>query len=138
MSDQDLCSSFVMESVWPIWGIPLLPTCLSVCFSEPFDRLRKPDGLSRRRSHFGFFQIPPGDAESHLRAVALWSLCPSCGSGCRAVVVGHAQAMSHLIRSHSIGQGASHRSEHVSSALNGKERVFLLRHFVFPDRHALP
>ena len=30
MSDRDLCSSFVTESVWPIWGIPLLLTCLSV------------------------------------------------------------------------------------------------------------
>ena len=30
MSDRDPCSSFVMESTWPIWGIPLLLTYLSV------------------------------------------------------------------------------------------------------------
>ena len=47
MSDRDPCSSFVTELAWPIWGIPSLPTYLSVCFSEPFDQLRKPDGLSR-------------------------------------------------------------------------------------------
>ena len=29
MSDRDLRSSFVMESAWPTWGIPLLLTCLS-------------------------------------------------------------------------------------------------------------
>ena len=55
MSDRDPCSSFMMELVWPTWGIPLLLTCRSVCLSEPFDRLKKPDDLSWRRSHFGFF-----------------------------------------------------------------------------------
>ena len=29
MSDRDPCSSFVMESAWPTWGVPLLLTCLS-------------------------------------------------------------------------------------------------------------
>ena len=29
-SDQDPCSSFVMELAWPTWGVPLLPTCVSV------------------------------------------------------------------------------------------------------------
>ena len=29
MSDQDLRSLFMMESVWPTWGIPLLLTSLS-------------------------------------------------------------------------------------------------------------
>jgi len=29
-TDRDLCSSFVMESAWPTWGIPSLPTCVSV------------------------------------------------------------------------------------------------------------
>ena len=124
MPDRNPCSSFVTESAWPTWGIPLLPTCPSVCFSEPFDRLRKPDGLSWQRSRFGFFQVPPREAESRLRAVVLWLLCPACGSGWRAVVVGHAQAMSSLIRRRFIGQGASHRSGCVPSALNGKERVF--------------
>ena len=46
MSDRDPCSSFMMESAWPTWSVPSFPTCLSMCFSEPFDRLRKPDGLS--------------------------------------------------------------------------------------------
>ena len=32
-----------------------------------------------------------------------------------AIVVGHTQAMSHLTRRHSIGQGASHRSGRVPS-----------------------
>ena len=138
MSDQDPCSSFVTKSAWPTWGVPSLPTCLSVCFPEPFDRLRKPDGLSRRRSRFGFFQVPPGEVEGCLRVVALWFLCPSCGSGWRAVVVGHTQAMSCLIRSHSVRQGTSHRSGCVSSALMGKREGFSLHHFIFPDHHALP
>ena len=30
MFDRDPCSSFVMESAWPTWGIPSLPTCVSV------------------------------------------------------------------------------------------------------------
>ena len=29
-SDQDPCLSFVMESAWPTWGIPSLPTCVLV------------------------------------------------------------------------------------------------------------
>ena len=41
-----------------------------------------------------------------------------------SVVVGHTQATSRLIRSRSIGQGVSHRSWRISSALNGKERGF--------------
>ena len=32
MSDRDPCSSFVTESAWPTWGVPLLVTCLSVFF----------------------------------------------------------------------------------------------------------
>ena len=38
---------------------------------------------------FGFFQVPPGEAEGHLRAVVLWFSFLACGSGWRAVVVGH-------------------------------------------------
>ena len=124
MSDRDPCSLFMMESAWPTWGIPLLLTCRSECLSEPFDRLRKPDGFSQRRSCFGFFQVLPGDAESRLCVVALWFLCLVCGSGWHAVVVGHTQATSHLIKSRFVGQGTSHRSGRVSSALNGKERGF--------------
>ena len=29
-SDRDPCSSFVTESAWPTWGVPSLPTCVSV------------------------------------------------------------------------------------------------------------
>ena len=32
MFDRDPCSSFMMESAWPLWGVPLLLTCLSVFF----------------------------------------------------------------------------------------------------------
>ena len=72
MSDRDPCSSFVTESAWPTWGVPLLLTYPSVCLFEPFDRLKKPDGLSRRRSHFGSFHVPPGEAKICLRVVRLW------------------------------------------------------------------
>ena len=109
MYDQDPCSSFMMESAWPTWGVPLLPTYLSVCFSEPFDRLRKADGLSWWRSRFGFFKSRLGMR----RAAYVWW---RFGSYARhvvvvdhAVVVGHGQATSHPIRSRSIEQGASHR-----------------------------
>ena len=30
---------------------------------------------------FGFFQVPPGEAESSLCEVAFWFLHPACGSG---------------------------------------------------------
>ena len=39
MPDRDPCSLFVTESAWPTWGVPSLPTYLSVCFPELFDRL---------------------------------------------------------------------------------------------------
>ena len=29
-SERDPCLSFMMESAWPTWGIPSLPTCVSV------------------------------------------------------------------------------------------------------------
>ena len=35
-----------MESVWPAWGAPSLPTCISGVDTERFDRLRGPVGLS--------------------------------------------------------------------------------------------
>ena len=72
MSDWDPCSSFMTELACPTWGVPLLLTCPSVHLSEPFDRLKKPDGLSRRRSCFlGFSQVPPGEVENWLRVVML-------------------------------------------------------------------
>ena len=30
MSNRDPSSSFVTESAWPTWGVPSLPTCVSV------------------------------------------------------------------------------------------------------------
>ena len=91
MSDRDPCSSFMTESAWPTWSVPLLLTCPSVCFPNPFDRLLgNPMVPPGGDPIFGFFQVPPGEAEGRLRAVALWFLCPLCGSGWRAVVVGHA------------------------------------------------
>ena len=52
-------------------GHPFAPYLSLGVFSELFDRLGKPDGLSRRRSHFGFFQVLPVDAEGCLRVVTL-------------------------------------------------------------------
>ena len=136
-SDRDPCSSFVTESTWPTWGIPSLPTYVSGwILSDSMDsggRL-----VSRWRSCFGFFQVPPEDAEINPCAVALWFLCSACGSGWRVVVVGHTQATFRLIRSRSIGQGTSHRSGHVSSALNVKERGFSALSFRLPRSSALP
>ena len=36
-------------------GRPFAPYLSIGVFPKPFDRLKKPDGLSWRRSHFGFF-----------------------------------------------------------------------------------
>ena len=69
------------ESAWPIWGVPLLRTCLLVfILSDSIDSggpMVSPGG----DPIFGFFQVYPGEAESRPRAVALWFLCPACGSG---------------------------------------------------------
>ena len=105
MSGRDPCSSFMTESAWPTWGVPLLLTCLSVFYPKPFDRLRKPDGLS-------WVEIPwLGLSKSHLgrgRATCAW-WCFGSRTRC-VVVVGHTHATSRLTRHHSIGQGASHQS----------------------------
>ena len=103
MFDQGPCSSFVMESAWPIGGVPLLLTCPSVFFPELFDRLLgspmvSPDG----DPVFGFFHVPPREAEGHLHVVALWFLCPACGSGWCAVsggpCLGHVSSDQALFR----------------------------------------
>ena len=125
MSDRDLCSSFMMESAWPIWGVPLLLTYLSVfILSDSIDSggpMVSPGGdlvLGFSRSSLG----KGGAARVRWR----FGSCARCAIVVgRAVVVGHAQAMSCLIKSHSIEQGTSHRLGRVSSALNGKEREFL-------------
>ena len=41
-SDRDLCSSFVTESAWPTWGVPLLLTYPSVFFMSRLIGLRSP------------------------------------------------------------------------------------------------
>ena len=114
-------------------GVPLLLTYLLVCFSEPFDRLRKPDGLSWWRSRFWVFSrsILGKWRAAHVR----WRF----GFRARhtdvvdhAVVVGHGQATSRLIRSHFIVLGMSCRSGGVPSTLNGKEREILARPFCLP------
>ena len=58
-SDQDPCSSFVTESAWPTWGVPLLLTCPSVCFPESFDQLLGSLMVSPGGDPiFGFFPSP--------------------------------------------------------------------------------
>jgi len=70
MSDQDLCSSFVTESAWPAWGVPLLPTRVLVwILSDSIDsggRL-----VSRWRFGFSSPQVCPGEVGSHPRVVTL-------------------------------------------------------------------
>ena len=56
-------------------GRPFAPYLSLGVYLERFDRLRGPNGLSRRRSRFGVFQVWPGEAGSHPRAMALWFLC---------------------------------------------------------------
>ena len=59
MSDRDPCSSFVTESAWPTWGVPLLLTNPLVCFPEPFDRLLGSPMVSPGGDPiFGFFPSP--------------------------------------------------------------------------------
>ena len=80
MSDRDPCSSFVMELAWPTWGVPLLLTCRSV--SVLGDSIDSGGRLvSRQRFCFWSPQVCPGEAGSRSHAVALWFLCPACGSG---------------------------------------------------------
>ena len=93
-SDQDPCSSPATESARPTWGAPSLPY-LSVgvypyCRSGSFRSSLGKWGAACVRWRFG----------SCARRVVVVD---------RAVVVGHGQATSRLIRSCSIEQGASHR-----------------------------
>ena len=69
-SDRDSCSSFVMESAWPTWGIPLLPTCVLVFILS--DSIGSGDRLvSQRRFHFWSPRVCPGEAGSRPRVVTL-------------------------------------------------------------------
>ena len=82
--------------------------CLSV-YPEQVDRLGGSVGLPVEISFFGLRRTGLGRREAaHVR----WHF-GSCAHHVvvvdRAVVVGHGQTTSHLIRSYSIEQGASHR-----------------------------
>ena len=127
MSNRDPCSSFMMESAWPTWGVPLPLTCPSVCFPEPFDRLLGSPMVSPGGDPIlGFFQVPPRDAESYVRVVTLRFSCPV---GPYPGHVSSYQAAFHLTRRRSIDQHASHRSGCVPSfpiciEWGKRERVF--------------
>ena len=90
MSDRDPCSSFMMESAWPAWGVPLLPTCVLVwILSDSIDsggRL-----VSRRRF---CFRSPLAWGSGELSACGDASVfVPS-----HAIVVGHTQATFCFVR----------------------------------------
>ena len=60
MSDWDPCLSLVMESAWPTWGVPSLPTCVSMFILS--DSIGSGDRLvSRRRFRFWSPQVCPGE-----------------------------------------------------------------------------
>ena len=110
--------------------------CLGV-YPERFDRLGGSVGLPTEISFFGLPR--PGLGKRGATRVR-WRFGFRARRAVvvgRVVVVGPAQATSHPIRSHSVGQGTSHRSGRVSSALNGKEREFFAPPFHLP-RSACP
>ena len=110
MFDRDPCSSFMMESAWPAWGVPLLLTYLSVFFlSRSIDLGSPMVSPSGDPVVWVFPSLTWEGGEPPTRGGALF-LTPG-----HAVVAGHTQAMSHLTRRHSIRQGASHRSRCVPS-----------------------
>ena len=86
MSDRDPCSSFVTELAWPTWGIPSLPTCVSVFILS--DSIGSGDRLVSWRSFH--FLVSGGKP-------------PACGDASvfapgHAIVVGHTQATFCLAR----------------------------------------
>ena len=88
---------------------------------------------------FGFFQVPPSEAEGRLRVVALWFLCPMCGSGWHAVsggpCLGHVPSDQAPFRR--AGRVSSVRVRPICIEWE-RERVFSLRRFIFPDWRAFP
>ena len=107
-SDRDPCSSFLMESAWPTWGVPLLPTYVSIwILSDSIDsgaRWSLPVEIS-------FWVFPRSGLGKWGATHVRWCF----GSYARrvvvvdhAVVVGHGQATSRPIRNRSIEQGASY------------------------------
>ena len=64
-----------MESAWPAWGAPSLPTCISGVGTERFDRLRGAVGLSaeiscggaRTTGVTGFGELQPETSDWYLR-----------------------------------------------------------------------
>ena len=75
----------------------------------------------------GFFQVWPGEAESRPRAVALWFLCPACGSGwsCGSggPCPGHVPSDQELF----------HQAEHVSSVRARHICIKWKREFLAPS-----
>ena len=84
MSDRDSCSSFVTESAWPTWGVPLLLTYPSVCFPKPFDRLLGSPMVSPGGDPI--FWVFSKSLLGKRRATYVWWHFGSCAH--RAVVVG--------------------------------------------------
>ena len=109
MSDWDPYSPFKLESAWPAWGATLLPTCISSVYPERFDRLGGSVGLLVEVSFFGLLRPGLGRRE----ATRVWWRFSSCARRVvvvdRAVVVGHGQATSRLIKSRFTALGTSHR-----------------------------
>jgi len=104
---------------WPTWGV-LCSLPVARCFPEPFNRLRKSNGLSWQRSCcLGISKYNLG----RRRATCEWWCF---GSHARhAVVAGHSQATFH-----SVSQCVSHRSGRVPSfpirIERGKGELFAL------------
>ena len=60
---------------------PFAPYLSLGVYPERFDRLRGPMVSPGGDLVLCFFQVWPGEAGSHPRAVVLWFLCQACGSG---------------------------------------------------------
>ena len=95
-SDRDPCSLFVTELAWPTWGIPSLPTCVSVFILS--DSIGSGDRLVSQQ-RFRFLVSP----------VLAWGSRepPACGDALvfvpgHAIVVGHTQAMFRFARRRSV------------------------------------
>ena len=85
-SDRDPCSLFATESAWPTWGVPSLPTCVSMFILS--DSIGSGDWLvSRRRFCFSVsLGLAWGSGELPARGDAL-VFVPGC-----VIVVGHTLA----------------------------------------------
>ena len=93
-------------------GHPFAPYLSLGIFPEPFNQLLETRwSLLAKIPCFGFFHVPPGEAESRLCVVMLWFSRPACSSG--GPYPGHVlsyQAAFCLTRRCSVGHCASHQS----------------------------